>query len=69
MKTHIKAFAAVVAALAGLATMASCQKETPQETGETFDMSVTGIMAEYEVESKSELVNSVRASWKGGENV
>ena len=68
MKKHLSAFAAIVAALAGLMTTVSCQKETPK-TGETFDMNVTGIMAEYEAESKSELVNSVRASWKGGEKV
>ena len=64
-------YAAVFAVLA-----VSCQKEingVEPKTGnkETIEISINGLMGEYtQVDAtKSELVNTVRVSWKGGETV
>ena len=63
-----------MAAFAVLAV--SCQKETGEvepvaNTKETVEFSINGLMGEYNQidATKSELVNTVRVSWKNGDIV
>lgn len=72
MKLFVKfLFAACLAAMT-----VSCTKEINENNGNklttskgTISVSVTGLMGEYTPVTKSELVNSVRVAWKGGEIV
>lgn len=73
MKATIRTILNAVAVM--LAT-ASCQKlnetgDIPADHKETIDIRISGLMGEYsQVDAtKSELVNTVRVSWKGGETV